>query len=119
MKTSTTSERVTHLRIPVPAITRGTLARTHELKMAVFSGCEQRFDHKGVSGDQKNAVRNSFVIEHSYAYQLRNIKRGDTMAYYQNRRSPWFDQLPKARRWLEEQEENRIQGENRDRPNRK
>ena len=31
-KTSTTSERVTHLHILVPAITRGTLARTHELK---------------------------------------------------------------------------------------
>ena len=29
---STKSERVTHLHIPVPAITRGTLARTHELK---------------------------------------------------------------------------------------
>ena len=28
---STTSERVTHLHIPVLAITRGTLARTHEL----------------------------------------------------------------------------------------
>ena len=27
-----TSERVTHLHIHVPAITRGTLARTHELK---------------------------------------------------------------------------------------
>ena len=25
------SERVTHLHIPVPAITHGTLARTHEL----------------------------------------------------------------------------------------
>ena len=34
-KTSTTSERVTHLHIPVPAITRGTLARTHELKTAI------------------------------------------------------------------------------------
>ena len=33
---STTSERVTHLHIPVPAITRGTLARTHELKMMLF-----------------------------------------------------------------------------------
>ena len=32
-RASTTSERVTHLHIPVPAITRGTLARTHELKM--------------------------------------------------------------------------------------
>ena len=30
---STTNERVTHLHISVPAITRGTLARPHELKM--------------------------------------------------------------------------------------
>ena len=29
---SITSERVTRLHIPVPAITRGTLARIHELK---------------------------------------------------------------------------------------
>ena len=29
---STTSERVTNLHIPVPAITRGTLERPHELK---------------------------------------------------------------------------------------
>ena len=29
---STTIERATHLHISVPAITRGTLARTHELK---------------------------------------------------------------------------------------
>ena len=33
---STTSERVTHLHIFVPAITRGTLARTHELKRYLF-----------------------------------------------------------------------------------
>ena len=32
---STASERVTHLHIPVPAITRGSLARTHELKSAI------------------------------------------------------------------------------------
>ena len=30
---STTSEWVTHLHISVPAITRDTLARTHELKI--------------------------------------------------------------------------------------
>ena len=29
----TTSERVTHLHISVPAITRGTLARPHELQI--------------------------------------------------------------------------------------
>ena len=41
------------------------------------------------------------------------------MGYYQNRRSPWFERLPEARRWLEEQEENRLQGENIDRPDTK
>ena len=36
---STTGERVTHLHIPVPAITRGTLAHTHELKLGIVSKC--------------------------------------------------------------------------------
>ena len=39
----------------------------------------------------EKTVRNSFAIKQSYAYQLRNIETGNTMAYYQNRRSPWFD----------------------------
>lgn len=30
---------------------------------------------------EKKIVRNSFVIEHSYAYRFRNMKTGDTMAY--------------------------------------
>ena len=34
---STTSERETHLHIYVPAITRGTLTRPHELKMNLRS----------------------------------------------------------------------------------
>ena len=29
------------------------------------------------------------------------------MAYYQNRRSSWFERLPEAKGWLEEQEEKR------------
>ena len=32
--------------------------------------------------------KNSFFIKHGYAHQLRNIEKGDTVAYYQNRRSP-------------------------------
>ena len=39
----------------------------------------------------EKTVRNSFAIKQSYAYQLRNIETGNTKAYYQNRRSPWFD----------------------------
>ena len=34
---STTSKRVTHLHIPVPAITRGTVARPHELERKATS----------------------------------------------------------------------------------
>ena len=47
-------------------------------------------------------VRNSFVIKHSYAYQLRNIETEETMAYFQNKRSPWFERMLEARLWFEE-----------------
>ena len=53
-------------------------------------------------------VRNSFVIKHSYAYKLRNIDTEETMAYFQNKRSPWFKRMSEARLCLEEQEENRL-----------
>lgn len=52
--------------------------------------------------------KNSFFIKHGYAYQLRNFEKGDTVAYYQNRRSPWFERPQETRRWLEEQEENLL-----------
>ena len=67
----------------------------------------------------KERVRNSFVIKHSYAYQLRNIETEETMAYFQNKRSPWFERISEARQWLEEQEENRLQSENIERPDKK
>lgn len=54
-------------------------------------------------------VRNSFLIKH--AYQFRNIEAKETMAYYQNKRSPRFERISQARQWSEEQEENRLQGE--------
>ena len=60
----------------------------------------------------KERVRNSFVIKHSYAYQLRNIETEETMAYFQNKRGPWFERMSEARLLLEEQEENSLQSEN-------
>lgn len=36
-----------------------------------------------------------------------------------SRRSPWFERQPEATRWLKEQEENRLQGKNIDRPDAK
>ena len=38
--------------------------------------------------EMEKTVRNSFVIKHIYAYHLRNIEMGDTMAYYQNPKKP-------------------------------
>ena len=64
-------------------------------------------------------VKNSFLIKHSYAYQLRNIEAKETMAYYQNKRTPWFERISQARQWSEEQEENSLQGEKIERPNTK
>ena len=60
----------------------------------------------------KERVRNSFVIKHSYASQLRNIETEETMAYFQNKRGPWFERMSEARLLLEEQEENSLQSEN-------
>lgn len=51
------------------------------------------------------------MIKQIYAYQLRNIEVKETMAYYQDKRSPRFERISQARQWLEEQEENRLQGE--------
>lgn len=41
------------------------------------------------------------------------------MAYYKNLRSPWFERLAEAKRWMEEPEQNRRQAENIDRRNTK
>ena len=87
-------------------------------KCGVF--CHKNKDFTtGLFREIEKNVRNSSVIKHNYAYQLQNIETGFTMGYYQNRRSPWFERLPEARRWLEEQEENHLQGENIDRPDTK
>lgn len=64
-------------------------------------------------------MRNSFLIKQIYAYQLRNIEVKETMAYYQEKRRPRFERISQARQWLEEQEENRLQGEKIERPNTK
>ena len=49
----------------------------------------------------EETVRNSFLIKHSYAYQLRKIETEETMAYFQNKRSPWFERISEARQWFE------------------
>ena len=52
----------------------------------------------------EKSLRNSFVIKHSYAYELRNIETEKTLVYFQNKRSPWFETMSEERQWSEEQE---------------
>ena len=54
-------------------------------------------------------------VRNSHAYQLWNIETEETMAYF-HKRSPWFERMSEARLLLEEQEENRLQSENIERP---
>lgn len=56
----------------------------------------------------EKTVRNSFTIKQSYAYQLRDIETGNTMAYYPNPQKPlaWFDKMSGTKQWLEEQRRN-------------
>lgn len=61
----------------------------------------------------------SFIIKHSYAYHLRNIETGKTMAWCQNLKSPWFDKMAEAKKWSEEKEEKRDQDEKGDNPDMK
>ena len=100
-----------------PGGQRGKGKKIH--KMAVFVWCtvtkiwqQRRFERS------KNCEKQ---FRHQTQLCLSASKHwdGDTMAYYQNWRSPWFERLTKARRSLEEREENRLQGENIHRPNTK
>lgn len=71
-------------------------------KIAVFDQCEQKASQK-----IQKTVGSSFITKHSYAYHLRNIETGETVAWYQNLKSPWFDKMAEAKKWLEKKEEKR------------
>ena len=47
-------------------------------KWRFFQDVDKDLTSKMISGIEKS-VRNSFVIKHSYAYQLRNIETGNTL----------------------------------------
>lgn len=61
-------------------------------KITVFDQCEQKASQK-----IQKTVGSSFIIKHSYAYHLRNIETGETVAWYQNLKSPWFDNMAEAK----------------------
>ena len=67
----------------------------------------------------KRAVHRRHKLNYRYAYELRNIETGELMVYYTNINSPWMVRLSKTKKWLEDQEELRLQGAQIDRPNTK
>ena len=67
----------------------------------------------------KYAVQTRHKIILRSGYVLRNIENGETMVYYTNTNSPWFDRLSKTKEWFKKQEELCLQGEKIDRPNTK
>jgi len=68
----------------------------------------------------RERVTTSFYVRRVYAYQLRNIEDGTIIVYYSNHKgSQWFDKLEDAGKWLNREEEQRIDLEKTDRPNTK
>jgi len=68
----------------------------------------------------RERVSTSFYLRHVFAYQLRNIEDGTIIVYYSNLKgSQWFDKLEDAQKWLNRQEELRLDLEKTDRPNTK
>ena len=62
-------------------------------------------------------VHSSFYIRRTFSYRLRNIEDDTVIVYYKNHGSHWFDRKEKAEQWLREQERNRLEVDNVDRPN--
>ena len=65
-------------------------------------------------------INRAFYIRYNYAYVLVNNETGLRMVYYkQQRGSPWINNFAEAERWMNEQENNRLNLDNIERPNTK
>ena len=65
-------------------------------------------------------INQAFYIRYNYAYVLVNNETGLRMVFYkQQKGSPWINNFAEAERWLNEQENNRLNFDNIERPNTK
>ena len=68
----------------------------------------------------RERVSTSFYLRHVFAHQLRNIEDGTVIVYYSNPKgSQWFEKLEDVEKWLNREEELRLDNEKTDRPNTK
>ena len=65
-------------------------------------------------------INRAFYIRYNYAYVLVNNETGLRMVFYKQRNgSPWINNFAEAERWVNEQENNRLNIDNIERPNTK
>ena len=65
-------------------------------------------------------IKRAFYIRYNYVYVLVNNKTGLRMVFYkQQKGSPWINNFAEAERWVNEQENNRLNLDNIERPNTK
>ena len=64
-------------------------------------------------------VRTSFYLKHVYSVKLRNIEDNTVIVFYTNTGSPWFNHKAEAEKWLEPQENQRLDSDNLKRPSTK
>ena len=68
---------------------------------------------------EKNCKKQFFHQTHLYLPPLEHRNGGHNGLLLKPEEAPWFERQPEATRWLKEQEENQLQGENIDRPDTK
>lgn len=65
------------------------------------------------------AVKCSFYLRHVYGYQLQNKENGDVSLHYTNHGFQWFRNLVEERKWVRDQEAQRLEMRDLNRPNTK
>ena len=68
----------------------------------------------------RHGLGSAFYLRYSYATKLTNIKTGLKMVFFQQKKgSPWFQNLKDEEKWLDEQENQRLNIDKIQRPNTK
>ena len=68
----------------------------------------------------RSGCRSSFFLRYNYPVKLVNIETGLKIVYFhQQKGSPWFQNLKDAEKWLNDQENRRLNIDNIKRPNTK
>ena len=90
----------------------------HFIRWRFTKDLENILTPKFMNEIQKN-VRTKFYMRHVYSIQLQNIEDNTVIVYYQNHGSPWIKKFAEAEKWLNEQENRRLESDDIKRPSTK